>query len=581
MEDSDPTEQVGLDTTLTVPATVPVPSADVCPRCLTSYDRAAIAAPDYKCSCGVELAYPDIGPGGDVKGVLGWLASPGAIVHQRYRVVQLLGRGGFGATYLVEDLKLSHKRWALKEIPESLYDEHESRILSKLNHPSIPGITDREITGGMVYMVLEFGGNRTLETVRRATAEKRVALSVMAPWVRQLCDVLAYMHAQTPPIVHRDLKPGNVLLDDQDRVMLIDFGIAKEAIASEQTRALGRAVTHGFSPPEQAMGSGTDARSDVYALGATVYYMLTGQRPPGARERIQGIEIPLPSALVPGMPPAIDRALLQSLSLNPNERQQTVQEFGQAFDYEAPTIKTYDDFAGPDRTVMVGSAATSRSVPATSPQKSLKLGPDGAAVAVEQQLAAPRGNPRAMWAIGAAVLVALAIGGTYLLTRPDAVPATTDATPPPPVAAIAPATSPPQAPPAAAASTSGAPAAPSPNLPAAAAAVPPATPPAVALTAPVPAANPPATPNAGPSAMEELMKRRPGALEPVAVEEPVLEPKPKPKPKPVVKPAQAARPKSAPVAAVAPPAPVVAAPASPEAAANAWRDANKNTQFQE
>jgi len=576
MEDSDLTEQAGLDTSLTVPGTVSIVGADVCPRCFAPYDRAALAPPEYKCSCGMELAYPDIGPGGEVRGVLGWLASPGAIVHQRYRVVQLLGRGGFGATYLVEDLKLSNKRWALKEIPESLYDEHESRILSKLNHPSIPGITDREITGGMVYMVLEFGGNRTLESVRRATPEKRVALTVMAPWTRQLCDVLAYMHAQTPPIVHRDLKPGNVLLDDQDRVMLIDFGIAKEAIASEQTRALGRAVTHGFSPPEQAMGSGTDARSDIYALGATVYYMLTGQRPPGARERIQGVEIPLPSTLIPGMPPAIDRALLQALSLNPNERQQTVQEFGQAFDYEAPTIKTYDDFAGPDRTVMVGSAATSRSVPATSPQKSLKLGPDGAAVAVEQQLAAPRGNQRAMFAIGAAVLVALAIVGTYLLMRPAAVPATTD-TAAPPTAALAPATSPPLAPPAAGALTSGTPAVPPPGLPADAAAVPPAPPPAVALTAPAPAPNPPATPNAGPSAMEELMKRRPGALEPVAVEEPMI----KPKPKPVVKPAQAVRPKPAPVAAAAPPAPVVAAPASPEAAANAWREANKNTQFQE
>ena len=560
MDDLDLTEQATPDTSLTERGPAAVISADVCPRCFTPYDRAAVKPPDYKCSCGLELAYPNFSASGEVKGVLGWLVSPGAIIYQRYRVVQLLGRGGFGSTYLVEDQKLSNKRWALKEIPESLYDEHESRILAKLKHPSIPGITDREITDRMVYMVLEFGGNRTLESVRRAAPDKRVALSVMAPWVRQLCDVLAYMHAQTPPIVHRDLKPGNVLLDDHDRVMLIDFGIAKEAIASEQTRALGRAVTHGYSPPEQAMGSGTDARSDIYALGATVYYMLTAQRPPGARERIQGVEIQTPSALVPGLPPAIDRALLQAMSLNPNERQQTVEEFGRAFDYEAPTVKTYEDFGGPERTVMVGSATTSRSVPNTAPQKSLKLGADGAAEVVEQQLAAPRSNQLAMLIAAAVVLVAVAIGATYFLSRPAAVPATS-------VATLAP------------------------EAPLPATALPPAVPPAVsaptvapqtaALTPPIPATHAPTATSSGPSAMEELMKRRQSNLDatPGAV--------PEVKPAPIVKQVKPKRPKPAPVIAaaiVAPPAPVAPvspAAAAPAAAADAWRDANKNTQFHE
>ena len=572
MDDSDRTEQAAPDADLTERSIAALVSTDVCPRCFTAYDRAIIQAPDYKCSCGLELAYPNFSASGEVKGVIGWLASPGTIIHQRYRVVQLLGRGGFGSTYLVEDQKLSNKRWALKEIPESLYDEHESRILSKLKHPSIPGITDREITDRMVYMVLEFGGNRTLESVRRATPDKRVALNVMAPWVRQLCDVLAYMHAQTPPIVHRDLKPGNVLLDDHDRVMLIDFGIAKEAIASEQTRALGRAVTHGYSPPEQAMGSGTDARSDIYALGATVYYMLTGQRPPGARERIQGVEIQMPSTLVPGLPPAIDRALLQAMSLNPNERQQTVEEFGRAFDYEAPTVKTYEDFSGPERTVLVGSATTSRSVPNTAPQKSLKLGADGAAEVVEQRPLSPRSNNMAMLIVGAVVLVAVAIGATYFLTRPAAVPASSAATPAPVAAPATPAAV------AAIAPTSMS-SAPVPSVPAQTADV--AAPPA-AMNAPTSTATP------GPSAMEELMKRRQSSLEanppevPAAKAQAVVKaPKPaRPKPPPVVATA-APTPLAAPPAPVVPAAPSAPEPASPAAAADAWRNANKNTQFHE
>ncbi|MFO1436645.1 MAG: hypothetical protein U1F34_09975, partial [Gammaproteobacteria bacterium] len=167
-------------------------------------------------------------------------------------------------------------------------------------------------------------------------------------------------------------------LDDADRIMLIDFGIAKEAVASEQTRAMGRAVTHGYSPPEQAMGTGTDARSDVYALGATVLFMLTGQRPPGAAERIQGATIPEPSKLVPGIPPAIDRAILQALALNPNERQQDVKEFGKAFDYDSPTIKTYGDV--PDRTVMAGEAVMSGVDSTSTSMPSIKLTPDGAKV---------------------------------------------------------------------------------------------------------------------------------------------------------------------------------------------------------
>ena len=520
----------------------------ICPRCEQPYLRAALKSPEFKCSCGLELAYPTLGANGEVIGILGWLLSPGTIVRNRYRVVTMLGRGGFGSTYLVEDLKLSNKRWALKEIPESMYDEHESRILAKLNHPSIPGITDREVADGMVHMVLEFGGSRTLDTVRRSLPDKRIPLRQLAPWVRQLCDVLAYMHAQTPPIVHRDLKPGNILLDDQDRVMLIDFGIAKEAIASEQTRALGRAVTHGFSPPEQAMGSGTDARSDVYALAATIYYVLTNLRPPDARERLSGVEFEVPSNVVPGVPPAIDRALLQALSLNPNERQQSVQAFGTAFDYDAPTVKTYDDAEPRERTTMVGSVASTHRTGPTSPRSSLKLGPEGPQVIAAPSATAHTGSRSLAWMAGVAVLVALAVAGTYFVMQrgQDKVTATASVAPiAVPTAPVAPTPTPPPAPVALLA------------------------PPPLAVSPPVPAAAP-----SGVSAMDELLKRRKPsdgeltpASPPIAAIKPVIH---RPKPKP---PAVAVTP---PVPPPLPPAP--AATADP--AASAWQKANANTQFE-
>lgn len=542
-------------------------NSQTCPRCQTRYDRQAIKPPEFRCSCNLELAYPDLSPNGEVRGVFGWLASPGTIIHERYRVVQLLGRGGFGSTYLVEDLKLSNKRWALKEIPQTMYDEHEDRILSKLNHPSIPTITDREIVDGMVYMVLEFGGSRTFKSVRRSTKDGWVELGTLAAWVRQLCDVLAYMHAQTPPVVHRDLKPGNVLLDDQDRVMLIDFGIAKEAIESEQTRTLGRAVTHGFSPPEQAMGSGTDARSDIYALAATTYYMLTGQRPAGARDRIQGAEVTLPSTIVPGIPPAIDRGLLQALALNPNERQQSVEEFGSCFDYDAPTVKTYEDVGIQDRTVMVGSADTARSEPTTTgTQRSLKIGPDGTTSIVEQDNDQATNNKRVI-TYAAVALLMIAVGvGAYWFVKQES----TDDTP---VAESA--------------SSEESAASPDPQI-AGSAELPAAPTPVVAVAAPVPAASAPISPApialapaavapvpaqapaaGGTSAMDELMKRRQVNIDPAPA--PMPAPPVKRKPKPKVK--------KAVVAKSPPPPPPKASTGSTNAAK--WQNANTNTTFQE
>ncbi len=218
-------------------------------------------------------------------------------VSNRYWARVVLGRPN-----LVEDLRLNGKRRALKEVPELLFDEYETKLLSRLNHPSIPDIIDRSIVDKMVYLVLEFGGNRTLGGERERN-QGRIPQPVLLPWMRQLCEVLMYLHSQDPPIIHRDLKPDNILLDETGRIMLIDFGIAKEAEPTAMIRTLGRAASSGFSPPEQAMGTGTDQRSDIYALAATFYALLTGEKPPAAHERVAGKEIVPPSQIVPEISP--------------------------------------------------------------------------------------------------------------------------------------------------------------------------------------------------------------------------------------------------------------------------------------
>ncbi|MGZ8245225.1 protein kinase domain-containing protein [Methylomagnum sp.] len=338
-------------------ALAPSGAGRTCPFCGSVNPVDALRDSAYNCqSCGRPLAHVDYLANGCIRGIFGWLLSQDDVVLGRYRVKSVLGKGGFGAAYLVDDLQLSGKRWALKEVPEPLFDGHETSLLIRIKHPAIPVIADRQTVNGMVYQVLQFGGDRTLDHERKRHPDLRVPLAKLLPLMRQLCDVLIYLHSQTPPIIHRDLKPGNVLLDENDRIMLIDFDIAKEAAPEAMTRTLGRAATAHFSPPEQVMGTGTDERADIYALGATFYALLTGQNPPAAHERVSGKDLLPPSEFVPEVLPEVEDAILQALSLNMNHRQQTMREFALALGgTETGEVSRPIRTDATDRTVAVGS----------------------------------------------------------------------------------------------------------------------------------------------------------------------------------------------------------------------------------
>lgn len=309
-----------------------------CPKCGHSAALDKLVRDDYRCpACNFEMAYLDVTVSGSVRGVLGWVRREGEVIQDRYRIASVLGRGGFGTTYLVQDLLLNGKRRALKEIPLCLFDEAEAALLSQLDHPSIPDIIDRTVRDGMVYLVLEFGGTRTLGSERKRLGG-RIPLPMLIPLAHQLCKVLSFLHAQNPPIIHRDLKPDNILLDDQDHVMLIDFGIAKLHNPDEATRILGRAVSFGFSAPEQITGAGTNQRSDIYSLGATIYFLLTGVHPPAIHAQLAGKKLEPLSKFLPDVPPALDKAVLRALELNPERRQQSVGEIAQVFEELERTV---------------------------------------------------------------------------------------------------------------------------------------------------------------------------------------------------------------------------------------------------
>ncbi len=386
----------------------------ICPKCEALNEESRLHRAGYRCvECSFEMAYTDHSPNGSIRGIYGYLKSAGDVVNDRYRVRQVLGKGGFGATYLVQDLRLQGKRRALKEIPQRLFDEQEVKLLSQLNHPSIPDITDRFILDGFSYLVLEFGGTRTLGS--ECHAQGRIPLGILLSWMRQLCEALIYLHSQHPPVIHRDLKPENVLLDDNDRIMLIDFGIAKESSHDGATRLLARAGSHGYSPPEQMFGTGTDERSDIYSLGATFYRLLTGQTPPPAHERVAGKELTNPSAFVPGLPPDLDDLLVSMMSLNLNHRPASVDQVSNAIaslDGGAPGL--IQDFS---KTTMIPQAlSTSRDRrPKTSSQGfRIPTGPP-------QPIAVPESPPQRLhpaWLFSAAaIFLAALLGAVILLSR--------------------------------------------------------------------------------------------------------------------------------------------------------------------
>lgn len=397
----------------------PMSEQKVCPRCQTANELPSLVNREYRCGgCGLELAHLDMAANGAVRGVFGWLLDRGSEVGERYRITGVLGKGGFGVTYLVDDLRLQGKRRALKEVPALLFDEYETKLLGRLNHPAIPDITDRLDLNGMVYLVLEFGGNRTLRTEQERHGG-RIPVFVLLPWIEQTCEALIYLHAQDPPIIHRDLKPENILLDDNDRVMLIDFGIAKESGGEAVTRTIGRAVTHGFSPPEQVLGTGTDVRSDVYALGAILYAALTGKVPPPAHERVTGTALEPPASLVPEIPPLLDATIRQALELNLHARPQSVEELARA-------LALVRGSATGARTVVVSDPSTLTANLGTHGEvrlPSVKLPSTHYTQGAESvpSLAVgtpPRGPGRGpMWGAVAVVLVGLTGAGAWVLLR--------------------------------------------------------------------------------------------------------------------------------------------------------------------
>jgi serine/threonine protein kinase len=259
----------------------------------------------------------------------------GQVLNNRYRIVRLLGHGGMGAVYKAWDLNMECPR-ALKEnldtSPEAQRQfKREAQILGALTHPNLPKVIDHFILPGQgQYLVMEFVEGEDLgEKLQHAGGPLSAAQAL--DWIGQACTALEYLHTQNPPVIHRDIKPANIKITPQGKAMLVDFGIAKIFDPKLSTTAGAKAVTPGYSPMEQYMvGQHTGPYTDIYALGATLYTLLTGQVPTQAPERSLGTSMPAPRALNLSISPELEMAVLKAMAIQPQDRFQSAGDFASA-----------------------------------------------------------------------------------------------------------------------------------------------------------------------------------------------------------------------------------------------------------
>jgi serine/threonine-protein kinase len=263
---------------------------------------------------------------------------PNTILRERYRIIHQLGHGGMGAVYQAMDENLSCVV-AVKETFATTDEQRrafrrEAELLANLSHPALPRVTDHFTHGDGQFLVMQFVPGHDLAELLELR-EQPFPVAKVLDWADQLLDALEDLHSAAPPIIHRDIKPSNLKVTPKGKVLLLDFGLAKGVAGQMSTADVdsrGRSIygyTAHYAPLEQMRAAGTDVRSDLYALGATLWTLLTGKVPPDALSRVSEKEDGNPDPLVPAheinpqVSAAVSKVLTRAMSLNRNQRQAT------------------------------------------------------------------------------------------------------------------------------------------------------------------------------------------------------------------------------------------------------------------
>ncbi|HXR64334.1 MAG TPA: serine/threonine-protein kinase, partial [Ktedonobacteraceae bacterium] len=276
----------------------------------------------------------------------------------------------------------------------------EADLLKRTDHPSLPRVyrSFDDPTQGRAYLLMDYIEGPNLEKLRRQQPEQRLPLAEALTLTGPIVEALAYLHAQQPPIIHRDIKPSNIIVPDSgERTMLVDFGIAKE-FDQEATTTVIRRATPGYGAPEQ-YGTGTDTRTDIYGMGATLYTLLTGTPPADAFYRMtqqmsKGKDPLQPvKQVIPNIPDYVSDAIARAMALEKDERFATIEAFWQALQ--------------PDTLAESGAA------PVSSAQHVAPIAQPSVVYRPVPERLALSSHPRGKWiALALLLLLALGIGFT-------------------------------------------------------------------------------------------------------------------------------------------------------------------------
>src|ERR1044071_452895 len=263
------------------------------------------------------------------------MIAPNTLLQNRYLVLNQIGQGGMGAVYIATDQRFGStvalKETFFTEAGLRKAFEREARLLNHLRHPALPRVSDHFVEDEGQFLVMEYiAGDDLAEKLKERGGA--FTLSEVLNWADQLLDALDYLHTQEPPVIHRDIKPQNLKLTARNAIVLLDFGLAKGS-AAMQTKVTATGSVFGYSrnyaPLEQIQGAGTDPRSDLYSLAATLYHLITGVTPPDALTRATAVLNGHPDPLLPAnevhpqVPEAVANVLSKAMAQNAGQRPQT------------------------------------------------------------------------------------------------------------------------------------------------------------------------------------------------------------------------------------------------------------------
>lgn len=270
------------------------------------------------------------------------LLSPGAILQSRYRIVRQLGRGGMGAVYEAIDLRLGHTVAVKQTLTESSevwkQFEREACLMAQLNHPALPRVSDYFTESNRAFFVMQYVEGPDLADIIVQQPGPMPQQTVVA-WADQLLDALVYLHSHDRQIIHRDIKPHNMKLTSTGKIALLDFGLAKSHGGDAADEGSCRSIfgySPRYAPLEQIQDLGTSPESDIYALGATLYHLLTGFKPVDAITRASALIGLRPNPLKPAheinsaVSPELSAMLSRAMEQNPRDRYHSAAEFREA-----------------------------------------------------------------------------------------------------------------------------------------------------------------------------------------------------------------------------------------------------------